>query len=48
MLSIKAGEKIYERLQALCCGKINPEMISTLTLLKKTKELEHLFLRQGV
>ena len=32
MLSIKAGEKIYERLQALCCGKINPEMISTLTV----------------
>ncbi len=32
MLSIKAGEKIYERLQALCCGKNNPEMISTLTV----------------
>ena len=32
MLSIKAGKKIYERLQILCGGKITPEKISSLTV----------------
>lgn len=38
MLSIKAGKKIYERLQVICGGKINPEKILSFTVeeIKKT------------
>ena len=32
MLSIKAGKKIYERLQVICGGKITPEKISSFTV----------------
>ena len=31
MLSIKAGRKIYERLEALCDGRITPQSVSELS-----------------
>ena len=31
MLSIKAGAKIYSRLEKLCCGNVSPESIITLS-----------------
>lgn len=31
MLSIKAGQKIYERVEKLCNGDVNPQTISTLS-----------------
>lgn len=38
MLSIKAGKKIYERLQVLCGGKITPKKISSFTV-EEIKEI---------
>ena len=31
MLSVKAGQKIFSRLEELCAGNVNPDNISALT-----------------